>query len=101
MVWPLLPGCPAKFAPNRRPDTQERAPTVEVLFLLFAVVSTSVLGLLCLVVLEYQNGKARRWNRLWSEYRTDARPESQGPLSSLEPSATEALPTPEYEYEIP
>ncbi len=42
---------------------------MEVLFILFTLVSTSVLGLLCLLVLEYQNGKARRWNRLWSDRR--------------------------------
>ena len=66
---------------------------MEVLFLLFAVVSTSVLGILCLVVLEYQNGKARRWNRLWSEVRSDGRPDPR-PVG-------EALPARDYEYESP
>ena len=42
---------------------------MKVLFILFPLVSTSVLGLLCLLVLEYQNGKARRWNRLWLDQR--------------------------------
>ena len=42
---------------------------MEVLFIIFAFVSTSVLGLLCLIVLEYQNSKARRWNRLWIDRR--------------------------------
>ena len=74
---------------------------MEVLFLLFAVVSTSVLGLLCLVVLEYQNGKTRRWNRLWLEHRTDGRPGASGPPSGLEPSVGKALPTPNFEYESP
>ena len=87
--------------PNRRLDTRKRAPTVEVLFLLFAVVSTSVLGILCLVVLEYQNGKARRWNRLWSEVRSDGRPGRHSPLSGLGPSVGEALPARDYEYESP
>ncbi len=38
---------------------------MEVLFVAFAFISTSVLGLLCLLVLEYQNSRSRRWNRLW------------------------------------
>ncbi len=40
---------------------------MEVLFILFMFISTSVLGILCLLVLEYQNGRARRVDRLWSE----------------------------------
>ena len=74
---------------------------MEVLFLLFAVVSTSVLGLLCLVVLEYQNGKTRRWNRLWLEHRRDGHPDASVPPSGLEPSVGKALPTPNLEYESP
>ena len=38
------------------------------IFLVFFLISTPVLGILCLVVLEYQNGKARKWARLWSAY---------------------------------
>ena len=38
---------------------------MEVLFVAFAFISTSVLGLLCLLVLEYQNSRSRRWNQLW------------------------------------
>ena len=44
-----------------------KGPSMEVLFILFMFISTSVLGILCLLVLEYQNGRARRLDRLWSE----------------------------------
>ncbi|MDP6775146.1 MAG: hypothetical protein QGI83_00110 [Candidatus Latescibacteria bacterium] len=82
-------------------DIRKRALPVEVLFLVYAVISTSVLGLLCLVVLEYQNGKTRRWNRLWSEYRTGDPPTPRVTLSAVEPSVREALPAPDYEYDSP
>jgi len=39
---------------------------MELVFICFAVISTSVLGGLCLLVLEYQNAKSRRWTREWS-----------------------------------
>ena len=45
---------------------------MEVLFVAFAFISTSVLGLLCLLVLEYQNSRSRRWNRLWLDHNKGA-----------------------------
>jgi hypothetical protein len=40
---------------------------VEVTLLIFALLSLSVLSALCLLVLEYQNKRTRRWSRMWSE----------------------------------
>ena len=43
---------------------------MEFLFILFLLIATSVLGLLCLLVLEYQNGRVRRW----AQFRSDLPP---------------------------
>jgi hypothetical protein len=40
---------------------------VEVALFIFALLSLLVLGGLCLIVLEYQNKRTRRWSRMWSE----------------------------------
>ena len=63
---------------------------MEVLFIIFMFVSTSVLGVLCLVVLEYQNSKARRWNRLWLERRPQPR-NYPNPVPSNHPPAPPKL----------
>ena len=39
---------------------------MEFALICFAIISTSVIGALCLLVLEYQNAKSRRWAREWS-----------------------------------
>ena len=44
-----------------------KAQAMEILFILFLLIATSVLGLLCLLVLEYQNGRVRRWMHFQSE----------------------------------
>ena len=36
------------------------------ILLIFLIISSSILGILCLLVLEYQNGRSRRWDRLWA-----------------------------------
>ncbi len=60
-------------------------------FVLFFLISASVLGLLCLVVLEYQNSRTRKMVRLW--------PEQQPPSSA--DRVRPAEPPPEIQIQLP
>ena len=40
---------------------------MEVALIIFSLLSLSILGALCLLVLEFQNKRARRWTRMWSD----------------------------------
>ena len=67
-------------------------------FVLFLLISALVLGLLCLVVLEYQNSRTRKMMRLWPEQRpsdsadqtrpTEPPPEIQIPFPPREKGLT-------------
>ena len=67
---------------------------MEVLVLLFILLSAVVLGLLCLLVLEYENLRLRRWSRLWSE-------ELQPTPSRLRPVRSSGSPWPEPAFFLP
>lgn len=47
---------------------------MEVTLFIFALLSLSVLSALCLLVLEYQNKRTRRWSRMWSELEQPPQP---------------------------
>jgi len=72
---------------------------MEALFIFLMVISTPILGMLCLLVIEYQNHRTRRWDRLWSELRPP--PPSHPPPIRPRKDPPIPSPTPELIHRTP
>lgn len=47
-------------------DQENKGRAVNYLFFTFLFLAASILGTLCLLVIEYQNSRTRRLNQIWS-----------------------------------
>jgi len=68
-------------------DTQKKGHSVEFLFICFLLLSAIVLCGLCLLVIEYQNGRTRRLNQIWSDRMRTLATRGSAPLQDSDPKA--------------
>jgi hypothetical protein len=75
-------------------ENKKGSQLMDMVFVFF-LIATPVLGLLCLIVLEYQNSRTRQWTRSWSlpsalrPSQTETPPAKSSPL----PDETRSSPT--------
>ena len=84
----LLPRAPEDCQVSGHPDdTRKKGQTVEFLFIAFLLLSAVVLCGLCLLVIEYQNGRTRRLNQIWADRMRALATQTAPPAQEGDPKA--------------